>query len=327
MMLDLAMLVGGLILVVKGGDWFVAAAVRIAEFLRMPRVVIGSTLVSLATTTPELVVSITAGLKGQAGLAVGNAVGSVLCNIGLVLGVTAALKHVDIHWRALRTPLFTMIGLGVLVFVFILDGNLSRGQGALLLLLGGGYFLLDFIKSYRDRRPEDVLEAEAIEKEVMAATRFLDTKAGSAVQFILGALVVVLGSRLLVDGAVNVAAKLGIPPLIIGLTVVAVGTSLPELVTAITSARKQVSDLSVGNVLGANIANLSLIIGAAAVLQDITASRATLWFNFPAMLAMMAVLAVFLRTDRRVTRREGAALLALYGLYLGGVVLLTLMTR
>jgi cation:H+ antiporter len=130
-----------------------------------------------------------------------------------------------------------------------------------------------------------------------------------------------------VDGAVNVAAKLGIPPLIIGLTVVAVGTSLPELVTAITSARKQVSDLSVGNVLGANIANLSLIIGAAAVLQDITASRATLWFNFPAMLAMMAVLAVFLRTDRRVTRREGAALLALYGLYLGGVVLLTLMTR
>ncbi|MCX8155369.1 MAG: calcium/sodium antiporter [Verrucomicrobiae bacterium] len=327
MMVDLAMLLGGLVLVVKGGDWFVAAATRIAEFLRMPRVVIGSTLVSLATTTPELVVSVTAGIKGEAGLAVGNAVGSVLCNIGLVLGVTAAIKHVDIHWRALRVPLLVMIGLGVLVFLLSLDQRLARAQGALLLALGAGYFILDFVRTYRDRKPEDLMEAEAIEKEVQAAARFLETKTGAAVQFITGALVVVLGSRLLVDGAVSVAGKLGIPSIVVGLTVVAVGTSLPELVTAITSARKQVSDLSVGNVLGANIANLTLILGAAAVFQDIAVNRATLWFNLPAMLAMMLLLAVFLRSDRRVSRREGLALMMLYGLYLAGVVLLTLAAR
>jgi cation:H+ antiporter len=314
------MLLGGLVLIIKGGGWFVAAAVRIAEFLRMPRVVIGSTLVSLATTTPELVVSIMAGSRGESGLAVGNAVGSVLCNIGLVLGVTAAIKHVDVHWRSLRAPLFVGIGLGVLLLLLTLDLRLSRGQGVLLLMLGVGYFVLDFWRSYRDRKPEDLKEAESIEREVLAASRFLGTKAGAALQFLVGASVVVLGSRLLVDGAVGAAGRLGVPSIVVGLTIVAVGTSLPELVTAVTSARQNVSDLSVGNVLGANIANLSLIIGVAAILQEITVDRRTQLLNFPAMIAMMALLAVFLRTGGRVSRREGAALLLAYSIYLAAVV-------
>src|SRR5436190_20367075 len=114
MFYDTLLLLAGLVLIIKGGDLFVAAAVRIAEFLRMPRVVIGSTLVSLTTTTPELIVSLTAGLKGESGLAVGNAIGSVICNIGLILGITAMIKHVDIHFRALRKPLVVMFGAAVL---------------------------------------------------------------------------------------------------------------------------------------------------------------------------------------------------------------------
>jgi len=291
----------------------------------MPHVVIGSTLVSLATTTPELVVSILSGLKGKSGLAVGNAVGSCICNIGLILGVPASLKHVDVHPRALRTPLIAMFACGVLLLLLTWDLELSRWQGALLLFCGAGYFTWDFWQHYRDRKPADIAEATRIEREHAAGRwDWFQTKPGTVVQFVLGALVVVGGSKLLVDGAVDVAARLGIPPIFIGLTVVAVGTSVPELITAITSSRKAVSDLAVGNVLGANIANLTFIVGAAAVLHDVTMDRLTQVFNFPALLLIMALLLWMLLTDRRVTRREGVVLLVTYGVYIAALVGLTL---
>jgi cation:H+ antiporter len=321
---DLLLLLGGLALLVKGGDLFVAAAIRIAEFLRMPRVVIGSTLVSLTTTTPELVVSLMSGAKGESGLAVGNAVGSVICNICLILGITAAIKHVDIHPRSLRTPLLAMFGAGLLLFLFTLNLHVSRVQGFVLLAAGAGYFIWDFVHHWRDRKPEDISEAEAIEAGV-TKTRFawLHTKAGSITQFAIGAVIVVIGSRFLVDGAVSIASRLGIPSIIVGLTVVAIGTSLPELITAIASSRKSVSDLAVGNVLGANIANLTLIVGAAAIVQDVSMDRQTQVFNFAAMLIVMGLLLWMLLTDRRVTRREGAGLLVTYAAYIGILLWIT----
>ncbi len=325
MLNELLMLAGGLALIIKGGDFFVAAAIRLAEFLQMPRVVIGSTLVSLATTTPELVVSIMAGLRGEAGLAVGNAVGSCICNIGLILGVTAALKHVDIHFRALRAPLFAMLGFGLVLFLMTLDLSLERWQGAVLMVGGAVYFIWDFAHHWRDRKPRDVAEATAIETEIASARwAWIQTKPGTAVQFLFGAAIVVAGSKLLVDGAVGLAGRLGVPSIVIGLTVVAVGTSLPELVTAVTSSRRSVSDLAVGNVLGANIANLTLIVGVAAVIQTVGMDRVTQLFNFPALLLVMAVLVVMLWTGRRVTRREGMVLLGVYALYLGALTVLTL---
>lgn len=290
----------------------------------MPRVVVGSTLVSLATTTPELVVSIMAGLRGESGLAVGNAVGSCICNIGLILGVTASLKQVDVHFRALRTPLFAMFGFGALLFLMTLDLSLARWQGGLLLAGGLGYFAWDFWQHWRDRKPEDIAEATAIEAEKSAARwAWVQTKAGTVAQFLFGAGIVVAGSRLLVEGAVGAASRLGVPSIIIGLTVVAVGTSLPELVTAVTSSRKSVSDLAVGNVLGANIANLSLIVATAALIQSVGMDRLTQLFNFPSMLAIMGLLCWMLWTDHRVTRREGCTLLAVYALYLTALVGLT----
>lgn len=328
--MDFLWLLAGLALIVKGGELFVAAALRIAEFLKMPRVVVGSTLVSLATTTPELVVSIMSGLKHQSGLAVGNAVGSCICNIGLILGLTAALKHVDVHPRVLRTPLTAMFLCGGALFALTLNLVLYQWQGALLLAAGLGYFAWDFWQHYRFRKPAVVAEATAIEKEVqkVAGTRlaWFHGRTGTYLQFALGAAVVVLGSRWLVDGAVNLASRLGIPPIVIGLTVVAAGTSLPELVTAITSTRKAVSDLAVGNVLGANIANLTLVVGTAALFHDVRMNRLTQVFNFPALLVIMALLLWMLLTDRRVTRREGAALLATYATYIVVVVVLTLAT-
>jgi cation:H+ antiporter len=321
MLRDVLLLVVGLALLVKGGDLFVAAAVRIAGFLRMPRVVVGSTIVSLATTMPEMVVSVIAGARGNPGLAVGNALGSCVCNIGLILGITAILKRVEIAPGALRTALLTMTGLGVALFLMTLDLALQRWQGALLLLAGVAYFAYDLIDAAGQRRPEEVAEAKAIEKAVTKGLAWFQTRAGTVAQFTLAAGIVIFSSRLVVDAAVNLAGALGIPPLVIGLTVVALGTSLPELITAIGSARQQVSDLSVGNIIGANIVNLSVVIGIAAALTPVTVTRLTQLFDFPAMLALVGLLAWTLWTQHRLTRREGIVLIISYAAYISGVVI------
>jgi cation:H+ antiporter len=318
-----ALLAIGLMLLVKGGELFVSAAVRIAEFSRLPRVVIGSTLVSLATTTPELVVSLMAGAEGESGLAVGNAVGSCICNIGLILGLTAALKRVDVHLKALRVPLMVMLSSAGLLLVLSLNLALTRWQGLLLIGCGIGYFVYDFVYHARDRKPGNVAEAAAIEAEESRRVQWFRGRRGSAVQFCIAAGIVVLGSRLLVGSAVFVARALGLPSLIIGLTVVAVGTSLPELITAVTSSRRNVSDLAIGNILGANIANLTFITGTAAVISSVTMSRAAWLYNFAALFVIFGLLVWMLFTDRRISRKEGLTLLVCYVFYISGLVLLS----
>jgi len=316
MLADLLILVVGLALIIKGGDWFVGASVRLAELLRMPRVVIGSTLVSLATTTPELVVSLMAGSKGEPGLAVGNAIGSCICNVGLILGITAAMRHVDVHLKVLRIPLIAMFGFAGLLFVMTLNLNLPRWEGVLLLAGGLVYFVYDFLHHARDTNPADVAEARAIKESVAGRLPWFHSRTGSITQFLLGAGVVIVGSRFLVDAAVRLAGGLGIPSMIVGLTVVAIGTSLPELVTAVTSSRKNVSDLAVGNVLGANIANLTFIVGVAALISEVKMDRATQLVNFPALLSVFGLLLWMMLNDRKVSRKEGVALLVTYSLYL-----------
>lgn len=322
--LHLLYLALGLVLIIKGGDLFVGASVRIAELLRMPRIVIGSTLVSLATTTPELVVSIMSGDRGESGLAVGNAVGSCICNVGLILGLTAAFKQIDVHLRVLRTPLIAMISSGVLLFVLTSNLKISHWQGWLLVLLGLGYFIYDFKSHMRSARPESIVEARAIQQEEVEPVRWVHTGIGTFAVFALGAGLVIIGSRLLVDSAVGIALALGIPSIIIGLTVVALGTSLPELVTAISSARQQVSDLSVGNILGANIANLTLVVGTAAGISEVGMSRADQAFNLSALIGLMVLLLWFIASDRRITRREGVFLLMYYVAYISVVLVMTL---
>lgn len=319
----LLLLLGGLTVIVKGGDWFVAAAVRLARLLRVPRIVVGSTLVSLATTMPELVVSIVASARGEPGLAVGNAIGSCICNIGLILGVTAALREVTLHPAVLRVPIGVMLGVALLLFAFTRDLRMGAGAGWMLIATGAGYFVWDFFRHFRKRPPAD--EAREVAEIVHSGTRrfaWLHTTGGTVAQFIGSALLVVVGSRLLVDGAVGVASALSVPPLVIGLTVVAFGTSLPELITAISSSRQAAGDLSVGNVLGANIANLTFIVGTAAVLSEVRLDRATQLFHFPVMLVAMALLLWKLARDRRLGRADGFILLAGYAAYLAVVVVM-----
>ena len=324
---DALSLLFGLALIIKGGDWFVAAAVRVAEFLRMPRVVIGGTLVSLTTTSPEFVVSLMAGAKGESGLAVGNAIGSCVCNIGLILGTTAALKQIDINPKMLRRPLMVLVAFAVALFFMTLDLALSRTQGIILLVGGLAYFLFDFIIHSRQTKIAVVAEALAVEEALTGRFAWLETKWGTTIQFLAGAAVVVVGSRFLVNGAVNLATAMGVSSMVVGLTVVAVGTSLPELITAITSARRSVSDLAVGNVLGANIANLSFIVGTAAVMNEVRIDRAAQLLNFPALLVCIGLLLALTLTKNRITRKEGAGLLAFYGVYIAILVIVTVMAQ
>lgn len=320
---DLVWLATGLALLVKGGELFVSAAVRIAEFLRMPRVVIGSTLVSLATTTPELVVSLTAGSKGESGLAIGNAVGSCICNIGLILGVAAACRQVDVHLRALRAPLTAMCGCGLLLFLMSIQLRLSKWQGAVLVLLGLGYFAYDFLHHVREAKHPKSADAFGMDQTVRGSMHWSRSRTACSLQFLLGAGLVVLGSRWLVDAAVDLARALGVPSIIIGLTVIAVGTSLPELVTAVVSTRADTAELALGNVIGANIANLTFIVGAAAMMSDVTMKRVTHSVNFLAMLTMFCLLLWMMLNDRRLSRKEGAVLLAAYACFLCGLVFLS----
>jgi cation:H+ antiporter len=324
---DAFWLAAGLAVIIKGGDLFVSAGVRIAELLRVPRLVIGSTLVSLATTSPELAVSVMAGARGEPGLALGNAIGSCLCNTTLVLGVMAVLGRIEVHPGALRVPLTVMLGLAAALFLLTLDLEVSRPQGLALLGTGVAYFAYDFLRHRRARRAADVVEASSIEHGLVVGHPWLLTGRGTALQFTVGAIMVVAGSRLLVDGAVALASAVAVPSLVVGLTVVALGTSLPELVTAVSSARRRATDLGIGNILGANVANLTLIPGAATALASVGVDRAEQLFNTTAMLGAMAWVALLIVRRGGISRRAGTGLLAFYAVYLAGLVLLSTALR
>jgi cation:H+ antiporter len=288
----------------------------------MPRVVIGSTLVSLATTTPEMTVSVFSGLNGQPGLAVGNAVGSSVCNLLLILGAMAMVKQLEVHPRLFRFPFLAMGVAGILLFALTAHLHLSRWQGLGLILLGAAFFAGDFLR-HRRQAAWVAAEAAELDTEFVERHRWLRTLGGTSALFLLGAVLVVGGSRLVVDAGVRVAEGLGVPPMILGLTLLAVGTSLPELVTAISSARQDVSDLAIGNLLGANIANLTLIVGSAAALHDVAMDQTVQRYNFSALLCSMVLVGLVGFSGRRVTGWEGLLLLGSYALYLIGVISLS----
>ena len=312
-MLPWILLLFGLALIVFGGDYFVRAAVGLAELWKLPRVVIGATLMSLATTSPEVVVSIMSGIEGESGLALGNAAGSVLCNIGLIAGLTAILRRVTAHPAVLIGPLGALLAAAFLALFFALDRTISRTESAILLAVGLIYFGWDFARNlHAPTRAEKKEAAEIVEEEVPAA-RSLGSCLGL---FALGAAMVLVGSRLLVSNAVVIATGFGISPVVIGLTIVAIGTSLPELVTAITSARQNVSDLSIGNIIGANVANLTLVVGSAGIISPIALARQDLTLNFPALFLFISIFGFALLVRKTLGKPVGLTLLTLYGLYL-----------
>jgi cation:H+ antiporter len=317
--IDILLLIFGLILVSKGGDYFVDSSVEISRALGVPRLVIGGTIVSLATTTPELTVSAMASWMEDSGIALGNAVGSAVANIGLIVGVVACLTPVHVDPVAFKRRSYWMSASAVLVIAFTWRLRLAPVLGAVLLAISVAYLFLDY---WNIRRRKGNRAAEAI--STPPADRDLRK---SVFLFILGIAMVILGSRILVLSGLSLATALGIPSVIIGLSIVAVGTSLPELVTGITAARKGVPDLSIGNIVGANVLNLALIVGLSSSIHTLTLTRFTQWYSFPWLIVFICAMIWMFRAGGSVGRREGLTLLSLYAVYLMGLVVVPMVVK
>lgn len=317
MFLTIVLFVVGLALIIKAGGYFVGSSIAIAEYLRIPRIAIGSTIVSVATTSPEFIVSATASVSGQPGIAIGNAVGSAIMNIGFILSLICMMRPIPVSRREFRIPSLVLLGVAVLLAVLTLHLTLSRASGVILLVLGLAYLVFDYSRHKRASSRKLPQQLQVIVQDPR-----MQTVGRSVVFFLVGLAMVVGGSRLMVTSAVKIAEALGVRPILIGLTIVALGTSLPELVTAVTSVRKGVTDLSLGNIVGAGILNCTVIAGTSAAIMPLRMTRTTQLYNLPALVVTVAVLIVLARLSDRLSRRDGGILFALYAAYVVGLVLL-----
>lgn len=311
MLTDILLIAVGFALVAKGGDLFVDSSIHIGRALRIPRFVIGGTLVSLATTAPELVVSVTAASLGDSGIALGNAVGSCIANIGLIVGLVAIIMPVEVDRPDFIRRAAWMVGGGVLVVAFSWDRSMDRVYGLLLLAGAVAYLAWDLAGIVRSRRQAGADEADPEAREGLG---------GALGWFGVGALCVVAGSRLLVISGQDLAAALGVPSAIIGFSIIAIGTSVPELVTGVTAARKGVPDLSLGNIVGANVLNLLLIVGLSGTIQPLQLDAFSQLYGFPWLgIFFVTVVGAVLRFGI-LRRAAGIALLLLYALYVIGLI-------
>ena len=297
----------GMAVIAKGADWFTDSSVSIAEVTHVPKAMIGATIVSLATTFPEFSVSLTAALSHQPQTAIGNAVGSTICNIGLILATVVLVRPMLIERGAVRAQGGFMIAAGAGIILLTLRGTLSRAGGLVLVAGLAAYVWFSVRGALSHRRSQRSQEPQAAAPKPLGREIRL---------FLLGAVCVVLGSVLLVKNAKILAEWLQVPELIIGLTLVAVGTSLPEYVTAVTATLKGHSELGVGNVIGANILNLVWVLGASALVRPLHLAHQTRVLDLPVMLLIMVLLVVMIATGSRLRRWEGAVLLGVYVLYL-----------
>ena len=305
-----ALFLAGLVLIVKGGDWFLDGAVWMAEASGVPRFLIGATVVSLATTLPELTVSVTGVLQGARDLAVGNAVGSVVANLGLILGLGVLCIPAAAPRRQFFPKAALMTMAAIALALLCRNGELDFPGWLVLAAILAAYLADSVREARRGMERRRVLPGRrSVSRRRMAWELGI---------FALGAGAVVLGSRLLVAHGSRLALLLGVPAGVVGSSVVAVGTSLPELVTTLTAISRRETALSVGNILGANIIDLALILPACAAVSggSLLIGRQTTGLDLPACLVLCALAAVPPLLTGRFHRWQGAALLGLYVGYL-----------
>lgn len=315
--MTIAYFIAGLVFLVIGAELLVRGASRLAVALGISPLVIGLTVVAFGTSAPELAVSVKAALSGQAGIAVGNVIGSNIFNVLFILGISALIVPLVVSKQLIRLDVPIMIALSVSVLLFALDGSFSRLEGVIWFSGLITYIVFLFYKSRKEQREA----AAEIDPEVAALIG--DTSQAKQawpknLALILGGLaLLVLGSRWLVDSAVIFANYLGVSEVVIGLTIVAAGTSLPEVVTSIIAAIRGERDIAVGNVVGSNIFNIMAVLGIASIVAPtgIPVEAATLRFDIPVMIAVaLACLPIFF-TGQTISRPEGALLFFYYVAY------------
>lgn len=318
--LDLVSFIAGLILLVAGAESLVRGASRIAAIAGISPLVIGLTVVAFGTSSPETAVSVFSSLNGQADLSLGNVVGSNIFNVLLILGVSAMIVPLGVSPQLIKFDLPVMIGSSLLLMAFVQDGNISRMEGVVLLY---GILAYTMILIYKSKK-EPLAIKEEYEKEFgyrNGRTPWTWVKNGL---FVVGGLVIlVFGSRLLVDGATVAARALGVSELVIGLTIVAAGTSLPELATSVIASIRGERDIAVGNIIGSNIFNILAVLGlsSVAVSGGVSVSGAVLGVDIPVMTAVAAVCLPVFYTGREISRWEGLLFLCYYVAYTAYLVL------
>lgn len=309
MLTAIIQLVAGFLLLVWGADRLVAGASAFARNLGVSPLVIGLTIIGFGTSAPELVVSAVATLKGNAGLAVGNAIGSNIANMGLVLGVTAMIYPLRLESTALKREYPMLLLIMLVCFLMALDGTYSHIEGWTLLI--SLLLVVIWIIHIGLHRPLSDPLAEEFDAEI---PKDVPTKV-AIFWLIVGLIVLPVSSIFLVDGAVTIARYLGVTDTVIGLTIVALGTSLPELATAVTAALHREDDLAIGNIIGSNIFNLLGVLGIAAVLKPVELYPIILARDFPAMFLITGALFLMasdFRGPGRIGRRSGGILLAMF---------------
>ena len=294
-----------------GADSLVRGAVALARSFGVSPLVIGLTLVAFGTSAPELSLDLTAALEGSTDLAFGDLVGSNIANVGLVLGAAAATRALRIEMRLLRFEVPAMVVTSFAVWALAADGEIGRVDGLLLLVALGGYLAF----SYRAARREPLL----VRRELERLSADGDGRVRNALLVAAGLAALVTGAQLMVYAAVAMARALGVSELVIGLTIVAVGTSLPELATGVVAARRGDADIAVGNVVGSNLFNLLGVMGLVAAVRPLPVMPRSLAFDVPAMIVLAIAVVPIMFSGGRISRREGYLLLGAYAALLAGI--------
>ena len=298
-LLEIFLLAIGFAMLVKGADWFVDGTSGMARKLGIPQLVVGLTIVAMGTSAPEAAVSITAALKNNAGIAIGNVIGSNILNILIILGVTAVITTVAIQKSTLYVEIPYMLVVTIVLILMGLDGKVSRIEGILLWGMFLVYLAYLYYLAKKGKEEKEEVE-ESIWKLIVSA--------------ILGGAIVVWGSDITVDAATKIAQILGMSERFIGLTIVALGTSLPELVTSVTAAKKGNADIAIGNIVGSNIFNILFVIGTAALIIPVPYTTGFLMDGVIAIMAgVLLWIAVFWKMELR--RSWGIVMLAAYAAY------------
>lgn len=315
-LLDLGQLLAGFAVLVVGGEVLVRGASGLARAVGLSPLVVGLTVVSFATSAPELAVTLNAAASGSPGLAVGNVVGSTIANVLLVLGTSALLTPLMVRSRVVRLDVPVMIAMSVAFLLLALDGSISTLDGALLLGALVVYVIRAILVSRRPRVPTTEQQQDGPEDDAdhAPAPRPVWLYAGLVAG---GVGILVLGATLLVGSATRIGTALGISDLVIGLTVVAVGTSLPELATSLIAVRRGERDLAVGNIVGSNIFNIGAVLGLTAVLSGdgVPVAEAAIAFDLPVMVAVAVTLLPVVFTGLAVARWEGVLFVGYYLAY------------
>ncbi|MFW0797115.1 calcium/sodium antiporter [Gordonia sp. CPCC 205515] len=313
-MVEYVLLVAGLAVLVLGAEWVVRGGSAIAARLGVSPLLVGLTVVSLGTSLPELAIGIDSALNDAGPLAVGNVAGTNIVNILLILGLSAAMVPLALRPQTIRIDLPVMVGSALLLWVLAANGTLSRLDGLILLVVAIVY-TATVIRLEISGTPDPVMESEAVEEVPQIGSMWV-----RSLQLVAGLAVIIVGADWLVDGAVTVAGDLGVSEAVIGLTVVAIGTSAPELVTTIVSTIRGNRDLAIGNLIGSSTYNIAFILGATALVRPLEVTSELVRIDLPLMAAATLLCVPVFVTGRKVTRVEGGLFVALYVAYLVWVV-------